>query len=243
MAAAATTDFSSRQAPVPKRSYEVCMEYHPPKCRMSHYPNADTIITAKDIALCALRHKAGCAEGHYKLDATFISSCCKGVEEEDVDHQLPRRIVTVLASMRDAGVRDVLQHVSAMPEEPGYCHRVANRIHDMIAERMRQGGTEICRHHIAKIGGSAVGWQVHIINIFAVRGEGDGAELVWYAVDRNTNAIVFPGHSAAELQSRLRKFYLLPGTLQTFQQIGISNEHIESWEDELPEWTVENLGG
>ena len=146
----------------------------------------------------------------------------------------PKKIATFLDSVRDPAARAILQQVDEMPTGDKVCHVAANEIHGMIAQHAQEAGTSICGNYIVKVRAHNIQFPIHIINVFTVRGERKEAEMLWYAVDKNTNSSVFPGCSESQLQSQLLEFY----NSTRDRDIWISNQPIKGWTASLPEWRV-----
>lgn len=182
-----------------------------------------TILSLSDvdeIASCALRYDTPYAIATYRLATsdpviTGLPACDPASNVEwccDVSSdQLPKKISTILSGriptwqVQDLGVLDVLQQIDAMPSENGHCHVVAHIIYKTIAHRIRQGSTDICGNFTARIHAANVGWIIHIINVFAVRNAVRG--VMWHAVDKNTNSILFCASSKPALLFQLKQFY------------------------------------
>jgi len=205
-------------------------------CRLTHY-NIGKVLTIRQVLLCALRHEEGCTMRHYGISDLLVEEWLERAHEEGPE-LLPRRILSFLPEVQDAGIRDVLEEVHKMPAERGCCHLVANKIYHMIEKRMGEADTDIRGNYIVKVRADSIGWEGHIINVFTALDKREEGKLAWYAVDKNTNSLLFPGCSESQLHSRLRGFYHLSSTFPREQRMGISQECFTGWEKELPEWKV-----
>lgn len=206
------------------------------------------VVPHETVVSYALRYSAKKAASKYRYPLTTVDFWCDLADLKSSD-SLPNRITSFLNGnakwfeVSDAGVLDILQQINAMPPDRGHCDIVANKIYEMIDLRISKGFTGIYGNYIARMHADNIGWRIHIINVFVVRDEKN--ELMWHAVDKNTNSIIFHAHSKPVLLSRLKLFYhgIDQSTASKKKVTRLLAGTIRNWTSkQLPPWESDDEG-